>query len=69
VARDGSHEERAVTLGLNDGARVQIVDGVGEGDEVLQFVPTTDATDPTGGENCIEQPDGSVFCDQEGFVG
>lgn len=69
VARDGAHEERAVTLGLNDGARVQIVDGVAEGDEVLQFVPADDPTDPAGGENCIEQPDGSVFCDGEGFVG
>jgi macrolide-specific efflux system membrane fusion protein len=69
VAEDGAHEERAVTLGLNDGARVQIVDGVAEGDEVLQFVPSDDPTDPTGGENCIEQPDGSVFCDEEGFVG
>jgi macrolide-specific efflux system membrane fusion protein len=67
VARDGSHEEREVTLGLNDGTRVQIAGGVEEGEEVLQFVPADDATDPAV-ENCIEQPDGSVFCD-EGFVG
>jgi macrolide-specific efflux system membrane fusion protein len=69
VAKDGAHEERAVTLGLNDGALVQIVEGVAEGDEVLQFVPADDATDPAGGDGCIEQPDGSVFCDEEGFVG
>jgi macrolide-specific efflux system membrane fusion protein len=69
LAQDGSHEERAVTLGLNDGAIVQILDGVTEGDEVLQFVPADDATDPAGEEGCIEQPDGSVFCDEEGFVG
>ncbi|MET0932074.1 MAG: HlyD family efflux transporter periplasmic adaptor subunit [Mycetocola sp.] len=69
LAADGAHEERAVTLGLNDGALVQIIDGVAEGDDVLQFVPVDDPTDPAGGDGCIEQPDGSVFCDEEGFVG
>ncbi|AWB86025.1 efflux RND transporter periplasmic adaptor subunit [Mycetocola zhujimingii] len=63
---DGTSEERQVTLGLNDGTVVQIVDGLAEGDEVLEFVPVVDATDPEV-NGCIEQPDGSVFCD-EGVV-
>ncbi|MET4639685.1 HlyD family efflux transporter periplasmic adaptor subunit [Mycetocola sp. 2940] len=69
LAADGAPEERAVTLGLNDGALVQIVDGVAEGDDVLQFVPVDDSTDPAGGDGCIEQPDGTVFCNDEGYVG
>ncbi len=67
VGAEGAHEERAVTLGLNDGTIVQIVDGVAEGDEVLEFVPVVDATDPAV-DDCIEQPDGSVYC-EEGIVG
>lgn len=67
VGKDGAHEERAVTLGLNDGTVVQILDGVAEGDEVLEFVPVVDATDPAV-DDCIEQPDGSVYC-EEGVVG
>ncbi|GGF03002.1 efflux RND transporter periplasmic adaptor subunit [Mycetocola zhadangensis] len=63
VGKDGTSEERAVTLGLNDGTVVQITDGIAEGDSVLEFVPVVDATDPAQG-NCIEQPDGTVFCDE-----
>ncbi|MCP2031932.1 multidrug efflux pump subunit AcrA (membrane-fusion protein) [Okibacterium sp. HSC-33S16] len=63
VNTDGASEERAVSLGLNDGTRVQITEGIAEGDEVLEFVPVVDATDPAD-ENCIEQPDGSVYCDE-----
>ncbi len=39
VLPDGTTEERAVTLGLNDGISVEIVDGLVEGEMVLQFVP------------------------------
>ncbi len=39
VLEDGTHEERPVTLGLNDGINVEIVDGLTEGEMVLQFVP------------------------------
>ncbi|WP_294179279.1 efflux RND transporter periplasmic adaptor subunit [uncultured Schumannella sp.] len=39
VLPDGTTEERAVTLGLNDGISVEIIDGVVEGELVLQFVP------------------------------
>lgn len=39
VLPDGSSEERAVTLGLNDGVDVEITGGLEEGELVLQFVP------------------------------
>lgn len=35
----GETEERQVTLGLSDGINVEIVDGLEEGELVLQFVP------------------------------
>ncbi|MGI9823420.1 biotin/lipoyl-binding protein [Agromyces sp. Marseille-Q5079] len=39
VGEDGEGAEHPVTLGLTDGMNVQIVDGLAEGDAVLQFVP------------------------------
>jgi macrolide-specific efflux system membrane fusion protein len=44
---DGSTEERAVGLGLNDGTQVEITGGLVEGDEILQFAPGALA-DPSG---------------------
>jgi multidrug efflux pump subunit AcrA (membrane-fusion protein) len=38
-AGGGEPEKRPVRIGLNDGAAVQIVDGLTEGDRVLEFVP------------------------------
>lgn len=39
-AGDGSEpEERAVTLGVNDGAMVEVVEGLAEGETIHQFVP------------------------------
>lgn len=35
----GDPEERAVTLGVNDGAMVEVVEGLAEGDMIRQFVP------------------------------
>jgi multidrug efflux pump subunit AcrA (membrane-fusion protein) len=35
----GAPVERPVTLGLNDGMQVEIVEGLAEGDMVLQFIP------------------------------
>lgn len=64
VGADGASEERPVTLGLNDGQQVQIIDGLAEGDSVLQFVPGAVAPVPEG---CTPMPDGSTAC--EGFVG
>jgi membrane fusion protein, macrolide-specific efflux system len=46
ILEDGSTEQRTVTLGINDGISVEIVDGVAEGDLVLQFVPGAPAGDP-----------------------
>ncbi len=48
VLEDGTHEERPVTLGLNDGINVEIIDGLTEGELVLQFVPGAVAGDPGG---------------------
>lgn len=39
-AGDGAEpEERAVTLGVNDGAMVEVVEGLEEGESIRQFVP------------------------------
>jgi len=35
----GAPEERAVSLGLNDGQQVEITEGLADGDQILQFVP------------------------------
>ena len=49
-AEDGSGEpqEHKVVLGLNDGEKVEIVEGLAEGDQVLEFVPGADAVLPDG---------------------
>jgi membrane fusion protein, macrolide-specific efflux system len=39
IGDDGTQTERPVTLGLNDGVNVEIVEGLTEGELVLQFVP------------------------------
>jgi len=62
---DGSTEERPVTLGMNDGTNVQVVDGLAEGDLVNQFVPG--AVAPTM-DGCTVMPDGSTFCDDSGVM-
>ena len=36
---DGSSEKHPVTIGLNDGTRVEIAGGLAKGDQILQFVP------------------------------
>jgi multidrug efflux pump subunit AcrA (membrane-fusion protein) len=69
VLADGSTEVRPVTLGLNDGVMVQVVDGLDEGDVILQFVPGAPSVPTDGGfidpgvsTACIVQPDGSTIC-------
>ncbi|MFD4421910.1 efflux RND transporter periplasmic adaptor subunit [Agromyces sp. NPDC058484] len=59
VGSDGGHAERPVTLGLTDGKMVEIVEGLAEGDTVLQFVPGAVAP-PEGA--CTTLPDGSTAC-------
>jgi macrolide-specific efflux system membrane fusion protein len=36
---DGSSEKHPVTIGLNDGTKVEITGGLAKGDQILQFVP------------------------------
>jgi multidrug efflux pump subunit AcrA (membrane-fusion protein) len=57
---DGAAEERPVALGLTDGTRVQVTDGMTEGEEILEFAPGAMATAPDG---CTTYPDGSMYCD------
>jgi hypothetical protein len=45
VGADGATEQRAVVLGLTDGAQVQIAEGLAEGDTVLEYAPVSDLTD------------------------
>lgn len=65
VLPDGTTEERPVTLGMNDGSSVEIVEGLAEGDMVNQFVPGATAPDPNG---CVPMPGGGMSC-PEGVVG
>ena len=51
---NGTRTERTVTLGLTDGTRVEIKDGVTEADAVLQFVPSKPR--PTAGGDCELDP-------------
>jgi multidrug efflux pump subunit AcrA (membrane-fusion protein) len=60
-AGDGAGpQERPVTLGLNDGTLVEVLDGLAEGDRVRQFVPGFAApTQP----NCFDDGMGGQVCD------
>jgi macrolide-specific efflux system membrane fusion protein len=42
----GETEERPVTLGLSDGINVEVIDGLTEGEIVMQFVPGAPGGDP-----------------------
>jgi membrane fusion protein, macrolide-specific efflux system len=55
VNEDGSTEEREVTLGLSDGINVEVIDGLEEGELVLQFVPgaPADPMMPTDGGGVV----------------
>ena len=60
-AGDGTEpEERAVTLGVNDGVMVEVVEGLAEGESVRQFVPGFVA--PVE-EYCYEVAPGVEQCD------
>lgn len=61
VAPDGSHVETPVKLGLSDGTNVEVVEGLAEGDSVLEFVPGQVAPQP-GMEDCMAMPDGAMVC-------
>lgn len=63
VLPDGTTEERPVTLGMNDGTSVQIVEGLAEGDLINQFVPGATAV-----SGCSTAPDGSEVCPEPGMT-
>jgi hypothetical protein len=44
----GAPEQRTVSLGLNDGARVEVTKGLTQGESVLEFVPGAPATGQQG---------------------
>ena len=53
-------EARPVTLGITDGTRIEIIDGLEEGDEILAFTPTTTAT---GGSGVCYPAEGGMICE------
>lgn len=59
VVPGGEPEQRAVTLGINDGALVEVTGGLEAGETILQFVPGAPASDGTictpvaDGEDCV----------------
>jgi len=68
VVVDGAEPElRAVTLGLNDGINVEIVEGLEEGETILQFVPGAQSDGPDdgmGGEECFDDGSGNIICEE-----
>lgn len=58
VLPDGSTEERPVKLGINDGINVEIIEGLADGDIVLQFVPGAPAD---GGVDGMPLPSDGVI--------
>ena len=68
VVVDGAEPElRAVTLGLNDGINVEIVEGLEEGETILQFVPGAQSGGPDdgmGGEECFDDGSGNIICEE-----
>lgn len=71
VLPDGTTELRVVTLGLNDGFNVEIIDGLAEGDLILQYVPGAVALDPgldpgmgepMPMEECFTDDQGNTVC-------
>ncbi|RBY97837.1 secretion protein HlyD [Blastococcus sp. TF02-8] len=44
VGEDGAQEQRSIALGLSDGDRIEVREGLSEGEQVLQFVPVPDDT-------------------------
>jgi len=56
----GAPEERTVSLGVNDGAVVEVTDGLGEGESIRQFVPGFAA--PVE-DYCYEIEPGVEYCE------
>lgn len=60
VTPDGERAPQPVKLGLSDGTQVEVVEGVAEGDQVLEFVPG--APGEVAQEGCVQSPDGMMMC-------
>ncbi|ALJ21270.1 efflux RND transporter periplasmic adaptor subunit [Microbacterium sp. No. 7] len=57
-------EERTVALGVNDGTRVEVTEGLAEGDRVREFVPgTTESAEPV----CYDDGRGGQYCEEPGW--
>ena len=63
VLPDGSTELRPVRLGLNDGINVEVIEGLAEGDLILQFVPGAEAALPgvVGPDGCTYDESGNLL--------
>lgn len=57
VDADGAQEEREVELGLTDGTWIEVVSGLDEGEQVLEFVPGASS------EECTYDEYGNEYCD------
>lgn len=65
VTGEGVTEPREVTLGMNDGAMVEVTGGLEEGESILQFTPGAEA--PVGG-GCVDIGNGEIVCDGGGIA-
>lgn len=61
--KKGKPEEKPVKIGMTDGSMIEIIEGLKEGDEVLEFVPGAEADNPEEGGGCEILPDGSEVCE------
>lgn len=60
----GGFTERTVTLGVDDGAQVEVIDGLAEGDRIRQFVPgATEPAEPV----CHDMGGGQQYCEEPGW--
>lgn len=62
VLPDGSTEEREVVLGINDGISIEIVEGLDEGELILEFVPGAPGE---GGGGGFLPGEGPILIDEE----
>lgn len=69
VLPDGTTELRPVVLGINDGVMVEVVEGLEQGDVILQFIPGAPGDGgpgfpmPEPGVGCYEGPAGEIICE------
>jgi len=58
---DAQPTERKIRLGVSDGSQVEVIEGLDEGEQVLEFVPGSAA--PDAEQNCYEISPGVTQCD------